>query len=286
MGWGDLGLPRSAPRIEHSSTRIESTRAAVLCPDGHTVLTIGWLTARLWDANTGKPIGQPLKYKGKIRAVAFNTSGRPVVAEVLDGAGLRDSIVRLWDVATAEPVGVPMIHASHVVDVGSVPTVQDLVHTTGGVRPYCPPRFWDALTGKPSTFSIPAEGFVYFAGFSPDGRTILTASGDDKTRCWEARLWDAASGKPIGKPMVHEDLNPGLPYPPKVMADGRTILTRSGDGRIRGMRLPPFRSGVLTHCHTISALTVACCSHIRAVNLCSWMRRRARTSCIPSQSAV
>ena len=34
------------------------------------------------------------------------------------------------------------------------------------------------------------------AAFSPDGKRIVTASGD-KT----ARVWDAATGKPIGQPL-------------------------------------------------------------------------------------
>ena len=47
----------------------------------------------------------------------------------------------------------------------------------------------------------PSRSWCNSAAFSPDGKRIVTAS-EDKT----ARLWDAATGKPIGEPLRgHED---------------------------------------------------------------------------------
>ena len=53
----------------------------------------------------------------------------------------------------------------------------------------------------PLTSSMRHEDEVNSAQFSPDGERVVTASGD-KT----ARVWDAASGKPVGQPMKHEGM--------------------------------------------------------------------------------
>ena len=56
------------------------------------------------------------------------------------------------------------------------------------------------------------------ASFSPDGRTVLTASFD------VARLWDAASGKELLR-LPHEREVVAASFSP----DGRTVVTASWD---------------------------------------------------------
>ena len=68
------------------------------------------------------------------------------------------------------------------------------------------------------------EDPVWSAAFSPDGSRIVTASWD-KT----ARLWDAATGAPIGQAMKHEGPVKSAAFSP----DGTRIVTASDDKTAR-----------------------------------------------------
>ncbi len=68
------------------------------------------------------------------------------------------------------------------------------------------------------------EGEVWSAVFSPDGRRVVTVSQDGA-----ARLWDAASGAPVGTPIRHEVAVDSAAFSP----DGRLVVTASGDSTAR-----------------------------------------------------
>ncbi len=71
------------------------------------------------------------------------------------------------------------------------------------------------------------EGAVRSAAFSPDATRVVTASGNVGGP-GAARLWDAATGVPIGEPMRHGGPLLSAAFSP----DGR-IVTASADGTVR-----------------------------------------------------
>ena len=78
-------------------------------PDGRRLLTGSTdKTARLWDAMTGEPIGEPLAHQGAVWGVAFGPDGLLVT-------GGKDGSAHLWDAAaTGIPVGPPWSHQDRV----------------------------------------------------------------------------------------------------------------------------------------------------------------------------
>jgi WD40 repeat protein/tRNA A-37 threonylcarbamoyl transferase component Bud32/Tfp pilus assembly protein PilF len=198
--------------------------------DGRRLLTVGADRAvRVWDSDTGQPIGGPLSHGGDVNSAAFAFDGKWVVT------ASEDLVAQVWDPQTREMVVPPLLHPGAVScaavsrDAQRLLTcsqmtvrVWDLVgHDTLWPRlthaqainrvTFSPDnqrgvtasadgtaRMWDLLTGRPLTPPLSHTGAVLFAAFSPDGRRIVTASADGT-----ARVWDANTGQSISPALPH-----------------------------------------------------------------------------------
>ena len=124
------------------------TLVAAFSPDGKTILTADYnRTARLWDAATGRTIGQPLAYQGDIRTVAFSPDGKTCVTatEWRVPAGSGGGEGRLWETATGKPLGQPLPIACRTWCVAFSPDGKTLV--TGS--PTGTAQLWDTASGRP-----------------------------------------------------------------------------------------------------------------------------------------
>lgn len=70
----------------------EAPRAAAfsVSPDGKAVATISEDVIGIWEAGTGRRLGEPLRHDGAVRTVAFSPDGRSILTASQDGAA------RLW----------------------------------------------------------------------------------------------------------------------------------------------------------------------------------------------
>ncbi|MEA5464867.1 AAA-like domain-containing protein, partial [Leptothoe sp. PORK10 BA2] len=135
-----------AVQVSQEINRLAGHGAAVLSvafsPDGQRIVSGSFdNTLRLWDANTGAPIGEPLAGHGDaVWSVAFSPDGQRIVS------GSFDNTLRLWDANTGAPIGEPLAgHGDAVWSVAFSPDGQRIV--SGSFDNTL--RLWDANTGAP-----------------------------------------------------------------------------------------------------------------------------------------
>ena len=180
-------------------------------PDGKRVVTASSdNTTRVWDAQTGQPLTEPLKDAGQVDSAQYSPDGKWVVT----ASG--DNTARVWDTQTGQPLTEPLKHVGWVTSAQFSRDGKRVVTASYDNTA----RVWDAQTGQPLIEPLKHADLVLSAKFSPDGKRVVTASWDRT-----ARVWDAQTGQPLTEPLKHA----GGVYSAQFSRDGKRVVTASGN---------------------------------------------------------
>jgi WD40 repeat protein len=214
-------------------------RTAALSPDGSLLALSDWTdTVRLHRTADGSAAATvPHRHGGS--KVVFSPDGRRLLlapgSSAPGGGG-----VSLWDVAGDRPRRLDVLKPDVLVRAVAFRPPDGrhvLLGTDDRSAVLC-----DTDTGKAVGRPLgPHPDVVAAVAFRPDGAAAATGCRDGTIR-----LWDVATGSPLGPPFGHRAAVSALAFAP----DGRTVLSASADGTARfwdaktGLTVgPPLRHG-------------------------------------------
>jgi WD40 repeat protein len=207
-----ISLSRNLPFPIRTLRHEDAVTSASFSPDGKWIVTSSRdKSARVWDAQTGNPVGNPMRHEGPVWTASFSPDGNWIVT------ASDDKTARIWDARTGKPVGEPMRHDDRVWAARFSPDGNWIVTASFDKTA----RIWNARTGNAIGTPMRHNSAVSSASFSPDGKWILTASGDG------ARVWDTQTGKPVGEPMGPDSF---IIWTATFSPDGKWIATGSSTG--------------------------------------------------------
>jgi len=189
---------------------------------------------RLWDVTSGQSIGQPLSgLKDWVTQMTFSRDDQTLFATGRDGSE------NVWRINSGQLT-------SHTF-AGQPDKISDMIISPDGVMmasagcanqaDVCIQgeiRLWNLQTGQSvgQPMLFPIAKYAGKLAFSPDGKILASSSCSEldvlqpSGMCIqsEIRLWDAASGQPVGQPLKS---NPGQPVAMAFSPDGKTLASGS-----------------------------------------------------------
>ena len=215
-------------------------RSVAWSPDGQRLATASWdLTARVWDAATGRELLALEGHASGVLAVAWSPDGLRLAT------GSADGTVKVWPASGGRELRTLQGHTGLVFCVAWSPDGHRLA--TGSQDGTV--RVWDTEAGRelhPPRASH--EGVVRCVAWSPDGK-LLATGGRDKI----VRVWDATTFRELCPPLKgHKSDVHSVAWSP----DGLRLATGGGEGTAKVWSTSGGRELLELRAHTSRVLSV------------------------------
>ncbi len=190
-------------------------------PDGKTIASVCWGKPKqtsgveVWDATNGEDKAILIGHTRRVNSIAFS----PDEETIATGGWRHDNTVRLWNAHTGEHISTSRIQTQWGTFVTFSPD--------GSTYAAGDENMVHILDGKTGKHKITLTGHtkrVFSAAYSPDSKTIATASYDGTIR-----LWDTTTGNHKTTFTSDKESTGAIVYSP----DGRTIASGTVNGDVQ-----------------------------------------------------
>jgi WD40 repeat protein len=254
-------------------------------PDGARLISGGGdRTTKLWDAATGQLLHTYEGFLGEVSAVAFSPDGARILSgekltKILTQTSSDKGALKLWDMATGRLLRSFGRESDPINAVAFSPDGTSVLSGYGSIL-----ELWDATSGalrlkvdlipdikQDARMTVEELGASFFrdekvssVGFSPDGRRLLSGSGNFRYENDSLKLWDAATGQLLRSFNRHQPevicCTPSWVKSAAYSLDGTKILSGGPSGEVGDPKLWDAATGKelrVFHGHSNGVTSVA-----------------------------